>query len=88
MYKYTITHNNKEYARIDKREARRLYNAGRPVIVIADNLRPFTQWHCEIEISNKDQIENTDFDKRINYFEVYNCINRETGYHATFYREV
>lgn len=95
MYKYTFNNpvNNKDYTRIDKRAARRLYNAGKDILIIADNLRPFTPWHCETitNINNLDEWDKgkTDcFDRFVNMFEIYNCVSRETGYHAAFYKEV
>lgn len=93
MYLREFTdNNNKTWKRIDKRQARNLYNKGVTLVLCPDNLRPFTMWHCEIEISNKTSLDNDckpyDFDKIVNGFEIYNCIDRETGYHTAFYREV
>lgn len=92
MYNYTISdRNGKEWKRIDKRAARNLYNKGITICMISDNLKPFSMWACEILIDKKtDELSGieTNFNKRVNYFEVYNCINKETGYHAAFYREV
>lgn len=89
MYSREFTdNNNKTWSRIDKRQARNLYNKGVTLMIISDNLRPFTMWACEMYINKSDDIENNDFNKRIMYFEVYNCINRETGYHTAFYKEV
>lgn len=88
MYNYTFSdNNNNNWRRIDKRQARRLYNSGDTIIIIADNMRPFTPWHNEIYINNADHTDEiNDFNKRVMYFEVYNCINRDTGYHAAFYK--
>lgn len=94
MYSREFTdNNNKTWSRIDKRQARNLYNKGETLVLCPDNLRPFTMWHCEIEtnINNLDAYdrEKTDcFDSLVNQFEIYNCVSRETGYHAAFYREV
>lgn len=92
MYNYNFTdNNNNTWCRIDKRRARRLYNAGETIAIIADNLKPFTDFGFEILINKDvDQISGLeiDFNKRVNWFEIYNCINRETGYHAAFYMEV
>ena len=79
--------NNKEWARVDKRAARRLYNAGMDIVIISDNFRPFTMWGCECLI-NKSNLDNYDFDKYVNTFEIYNCVSCETGYRAAFYKEV
>lgn len=89
MYSREFTDNNKKtWKRIDKRQARNLYNKGITLMIIPDNLRPFTMWHFEMYINNTDYTDNPEFDKRIMYFEIYNCINCETGYHAAFYKEV
>ena len=74
-----------EWERIDKRKAKNLYNKGVTLVICPDNLRPFTPWCVELIININDHIEKPDFNKRINVFEIYNCFNRETGYHASFY---
>ena len=92
MYNYTFTdNNNKTWSRIDKRCARGLYNKGISIVVIPDNLKPFSDFAFEVYLNKEvDTISGleTDFNKRVNAFEIYNCINRETGYHAAFYMEV
>ena len=93
MYNYKFTdRNNKEWERIDKRRARGLYNKGVSIVITPDNLRPFTMRCNEIEVNTtiSRDIDNKpyDFDNIVNCFEVYNCINRETGYRAAFYMEV
>lgn len=88
MYNYNFTDkNNRIWKRIDKRQARGLFNKGVTLIIISDNLKPFTMWACEMYINKSDNLEN-DFNKIVNEFEIYNCINRETGYRAAFYMEV
>lgn len=87
MYNYNFTdNNNKVWSRIDKRQARRLYNSGETIIIIADNMKPFSMWACEAYLYKGS--ENSCFDALVDQFEIYNCINRETGYHAAFYMEV
>lgn len=93
MYKHTFKDNNKEWERIDKREARRLYNMGVNICIVSDNMRPFHPFSNSTitNISNLDTYETEKgncFDRLVNIFEVYNCTNRETGYHAAFYKEV
>lgn len=84
MNNYIFTSNGKKYKRIDKRIARKMYDAGHNIILCACNLRPFSQWHAETE-TNKKQCDNTTFDYLVNQFEFYNCINSETGKHASYY---
>ena len=96
MYNRTFTDNktNKEYIRIDKRKARNMYKKGISIILCADNLQPFTVWNNEIEININNNIyefeqeNDNSFDKYVNQFTFYNCINSETGYHTAFYMEV
>lgn len=94
MYNYTFTdNNNKTWSRIDKRRARGLYKKGFTIVICPDNLRPFTPYYSGLDINiNNDLYDFTDtprdFDKRVSDFEIYNCINCETGYHAAFYMEV
>lgn len=94
MYNRLFKDNNgKEWERIDKRKARRLYNQGITLVLCADNLRPFDFWNCGIEtnINNLDEYDrNTPdiFDKLCNQFRFYNCVSCETGYNIAFYKEV
>lgn len=68
--------NGVDYKRVNKTNARRAYNEGRAVILCPSNLRPFTMWGCEVETDNRNGYE---FDKVVNIFSYYNCINNETG---------
>ena len=81
-------HSFGKYRRIDKRVARRLYDAGEDVLFIPCNMRPDNMWGLGI-VENKNNIGNdgTDFDKLVMYYEWYNCTN-ETGRYVAFYKEV
>lgn len=74
--------------RINKTTAKKLYNAGVDVCFCPSNLRPFSMWAPEF-VSNKTRDIETageaDFDKLLNYFTFYNCINAETGRRVNFY---
>ena len=72
------------YKRITKRIARRLYEAGKPVLLCPVNLRPGGLWNIGSIIAKK---EDRTFEQELNAFEYYNCINNETGYYAAFYIE-
>ena len=88
MYNYIYSDNdNNNWARIDKRKARGLFNKGVSIAICPDNLRPFGFFQPEAIIS-LEYPNIGDFDKICNEFEIYHCINRETGYHAAFYMEV
>lgn len=94
MIRYTFKdNNNKEWERIDKRAARRLFDQGQTIVIVSDNLRPFGFFSPECTVnktllSEWDQQRNDTFDYLVNSFELYNCINCETGYRAAFYKEV
>lgn len=89
MYKREFTDNNgKKWRRTDKREARNIYNAGGTVAIISDNFRPFTMWGIELLINKLMETGARSFDQIIKEYEIYNCVSRETGYHAAYYTEV
>ena len=72
--------------RINKKEARKMYNHGGDIIVSACNLNPESPF-CIGSLWNINVGESADFDKMVNYFEVYNCDNY-SGKYAAFYKEV
>ena len=87
MYNREFTDkNNKTWSRIDKRQARNLFKKGVTLVICPDNIRPFSMWACESYIYKGS--EYNCFDSLVNQFEIYNCVSRETGYHAAFYKEV
>lgn len=76
----------KQYRRITKAMAKRLYNDGLTVIACPSNLKPFGAWNVEQPLNINDGVENAnDFDKRILFFEFYNCNSNETGRYTSFY---
>lgn len=90
MYKREFTHNNKTWQRVDKRRARRSYDQGLTVVVCPDNIRPFAPSSLHITLNQAwivDSTRNT-FETLVSSYELYNCINHETGYRAAFYMEV
>lgn len=84
--------NGIKYRRVDKRQARKIYDNGKEVVFCPCNLRPFGFWNPSVKIL-KDFEDNVilngkpsnDFDKVVNSFEYYNCINSETGRFTSFY---
>jgi hypothetical protein len=78
--------------RINKRLARRLYDEGKIIHVLPCKASIGSAWFGIGAELNKNDRECTDlypynpadFDKRIVYFEVYNC-NHELGYYAAYY---
>ena len=93
MNKYTFTHNDYTFKRIDKKTARTAYKNGLTVVIIPCNLRPFTPWHNEYNLNRRSREQFAadeigivnDFNNYINSFEYYNCINSETGRYTAFY---
>lgn len=70
--------------RIDRRKARKLWKKGKDFWIVACNLRPEygmryrKQWYIHF---------GGDFDKMVNNFTYYNCVNSETGRYPAFYVE-
>ena len=79
----------KQYRRITKAMAKKLYNDGKTIVLCPCNLRPFTMWHVEfsINISDDGDVKN-DFDMRVMHFVHYNCTCNETGRYTAFYTPV
>ena len=102
MNNFIFTDNGNHYKRIDKRQARRAYDAGETVYLCPCNLRPFGFWRPEIDINKTDYLKagfsepfifsdgssEMDFNRRLNQFEFYNCINTETGKYSAFYIQI
>lgn len=103
MNNYIFTDkNNNHYKRIDKRQAKRAYDAGKTIVLCPCNLRPFGMWAPEVDINKNDfkkmgydepliypdGSSDMDFKKRLMYFEYYNCTNTETGRYSAFYIQV
>ncbi len=75
--------------RINKTQARKRYNEGESVTIIAHKMILNTPWNLEHEININDGKNGvisgtTDFNIRIGNFEIHNC-NFETGYYCAFY---
>ena len=93
MRKYQYTEKGFTFERVNKRTARAVYISGLSVIACPVNLRPGAPWHPESVLNKKrrehlaiDEIEaENDFEKLLNEYEFYNCINSETGRYTAFY---
>jgi hypothetical protein len=83
MNKYKIKINNTQLIRVHKTTAKKMFNNGEKLVICPNNLRPGFPWFPDATIDNK---EETDFDKHINSFSYYNCINKETGYYIAYYK--
>jgi len=84
MNRYIIHNYDKNvvYERITKGAARKLFNSGGKIYICACNLRPGWPWYPEIWI---DSSVDSDFEKVVNAFTFYNCINNETGKYPSYY---
>lgn len=67
------------YKRIDKRQAKKLYDAKKLLIFCPCNLRP--DFYGTRFINGG----RNDFREVLNNFEFYNCTNTETGLYTAFY---
>lgn len=73
----------KQLERISKAAARKRYEAGKCVYIAACNINP--EGIMPAVLLSKQTAENEPFDKMVNYFSAYNCINAETGKYPAFY---
>lgn len=73
--------------KVNKSTARKLYNAGTPVTIIAHKMALNTPWNLEHTIVLDDDlggIYTHEFNTRVANFENYNC-SYETGYYCAYY---
>ena len=86
MYTRIFKDNNEnEWLRVDKRNARRRYEAGETLIICADNLPPVGAYSFGVAI-NKNSFRN--FDAVTKEYTLLNCYNIETGYRPAYYRRL
>lgn len=71
--------------RIDKRKARKMWQEGKEFLIVAHNLNPYLSGLlCRKEWQEQ---FGGDFDKMVNNFTYYNCVNSETGRYPAFWIE-
>ena len=73
----------KQLKRINKKQARSLYNNGIDIMIIPNKCSPNNLWF--IGIWYNVNISGSDFDKLVNEFEYYNCNYAELGKYAAYY---
>ena len=71
------------YTRINKREARKLYNLGRPITILPCKANPNSPWLSNSTVSKESADKN--FDALVNEFTFYNCNTSELGHRPAFY---
>lgn len=87
MNNMVFERNGKTIVRINKTMARKLYNNGIDVLFIPCNLRPDSPYGLGIWENINLGDEKIPFEKLVNHFEIYNCIDSETGKYTAFYIE-
>ncbi len=89
MHKVTGCLDGVNYRRVSKSVARRMWNAGSPILFCAVNLWPFGGWRpgCTVDKASAEQSTCYDvtFDGICHDFEWHNANSYETGYYAAFY---
>lgn len=68
--------------RINKSEARKLYNLGRPIVVLPCKANPNSPWFSNSTVSKE---SGRDFNTLVNEFIYYNCNTAELGRRPAFY---
>ena len=71
------------YNRINKSEARKLYNLGRTITVLPCKANPNSPWFSNSAVSKESADKN--FDALVNEFTFYNCNTSELGHRPAFY---
>lgn len=74
----------KTLKRISKHAARRVYDNGGVITIIACKLSPENTFYNFGITTNKTRCGGATFDQFVNAYEFYNC-NYECGYYAAFY---
>lgn len=72
------------YTRIDKRQARKIYNGGGSVVILPHRANPHSIWFDGADFS-KENTGNKDFDGLVSEFTYYNCNTAELGRYPAFY---
>lgn len=87
MNKMVFERNGKTIVRVNKAKARKMYNNGIDVLFIPCNLRPDSPYMLGAWENINLGDEKIPFEKLVDYFEIYNCIDSETGKYTAFYIE-
>ena len=83
MDKQMLKNSVLSYTRINKREARKLYNLGRPITILPCKANPNSPWFSNSTVSKESADKN--FDALVNEFTFYNCNTSELGRRPAFY---
>lgn len=78
-----IYKSGREFKRVNKKTAKKLYNDNKAVLLVPCNLNPNSFFIGLFDLRKNDDYAS--FEKAVSIFEYYNCINNETGHYAAFY---
>lgn len=70
--------------RITKGQARKLFLSGQPFVMCASKLNPY--W-VGVHITRHENPTKKDFERLVNEFRYYNCLDRQTGRGVKFYTD-
>lgn len=77
-----------DYVRVQKKQAKKLYERGEVIYLCPCNLRPGEPWKPEVSIYLPDgeeaKVAPEAFDSAVDMFSFYNC-NFESGYYPAYY---
>ena len=76
------------FKKLNKTQARKLYNAGQTIMLVPCKVNPNNMWGIGHYFSNAegDGFER-DFDKVVSYYSYYNCQYNELGKYCAYYIE-
>lgn len=74
----------RNYRRISKTKARKLYNEGTDILVVPCKVHPENDWGIGVK-TNIEYWEHPSFEKFLNEFVWYNCQYNELGKYPAFY---
>ena len=72
------------YTRIDKRQARKIYNEATSIVILPHRANPYSIWFNDAALSKAD-LDNKDFDSLVNEYTYYNCNTIVLGRYPAFY---
>lgn len=85
MQQYTVKDSyGNTWQRVNKHNAKQVFDTGESIVICAHKLNPFGAWHCGVHINKE---EGYTFEQWITNYDAYNC-NYETGYYPAFYLKV
>ena len=84
LYNETVT-----ITQVQKRTAKKLFEAGETIYLQSSNFHPFGVWsRCMDTNKNNVNCVGYTFETVVNDFEYYNCTCNETGKYTTFYKKL